>query len=135
MSKSLNNAILLSDDNDSIQQKIMKMYTDPNRLKPTDPGNTENNPLWIFHETFNPDTQWVEQTKQLYREGGIGDVACKRKLIEILVELISPMRERRKIYESDPDQILKILRNGNIRANAFAEQTLVKAKKAMKQDF
>ncbi len=135
MSKSLNNAILLSDDNDTIQQKVMKMYTDPNRLKPTDPGTIENNPLWIFHETFNPDTKWVEDTKQLYRAGQIGDVACKRKLIEVIVELISPMRERRAHYEKDPSEVLRILREGNAKANAQAEITLALAKKAMKQDF
>lgn len=135
MSKSLNNAILLSDDNDTIQQKVMKMYTDPNRLKPTDPGTTENNPLWVFHETFNPDAQWVEDTKQLYREGKIGDVACKKKLIEVLVELISPMRERRARYEKDPGEVLRILREGNAKANAQAEITLALAKKAMKQDY
>lgn len=135
MSKSLNNAILLSDDNDTIQQKVMKMYTDPNRLKPTDPGTTENNPLWIFHETFNPDTQWVEDTKQLYRAGQIGDVACKKKLIEVLVELISPMRERRAHYEADPAEVLRILRAGNARANEQAEITLALAKKAMQQNY
>jgi len=133
MSKSLNNAILLSDDNDTIQQKVMKMYTDPNRLNPTDPGTTENNPLWIFHETFNPDTQWVEDTKQLYREGKIGDVACKKKLIEVLVELISPMRQRRADYEKDPGEVLRILREGNAKANAQAEITLKFAKEAIKQ--
>ncbi|MES2203665.1 MAG: tryptophan--tRNA ligase [Pseudomonadota bacterium] len=135
MSKSLGNSILLSDSNDAIQQKVMKMYTDPNRLKPTDPGTTENNPLWIFHDTFNPDTKWVEDTKQLYRAGQIGDVACKKKLIEVLVELISPMRERRAQYEKDPGEVLRILREGNAKANAQAEITLALAKKAMKQNF
>lgn len=135
MSKSLNNAILLSDDNDTIQQKVMKMYTDPNRLKPTDPGTIENNPLWIFHETFNPDTQWVENTKQLYREGKIGDVTCKKKLVDVLVELISPIRERRSLYANDREQVLKILREGNAKANLQAEITLKLAKQAMMQDF
>jgi tryptophanyl-tRNA synthetase len=135
MSKSLGNSILLSDDNDTIQQKVMKMYTDPNRLKPTDPGTTENNPLWIFHDTFNPDTQWVEDTKELYRAGKIGDVACKKKLIEVLVELISPMREHREQYEKDPGEVLRILREGNARANAQAEITLKLAKEALKQNW
>ena len=135
MSKSLNNAILLSDDNDTIQQKVMKMYTDPNRLKPTDPGTTENNPLWIFHDTFNHDTKWVEETKALYRAGQIGDVACKKKLIEVLVELISPMRERRALYEKDPGEVLRILREGNAKANEQAEITLALAKKAMNQNW
>ena len=135
MSKSLNNAILLSDDNDTIQQKVMKMYTDPARLKATDPGQTDNNPLWIFHETFNPDTHWVEETKALYRTGQIGDVACKKKLIEVLVALISPMRERRAHYATDPAEVLRILRAGNARANEQAQITMALAKKAMQQDF
>ncbi len=135
MSKSLNNAILLSDDNDTIQHKVMKMYTDPNRLKPTDPGTTENNPLWIFHDTFNTDTTWVEDTKQLYRNGQIGDVACKKKLIEVLVELISPMRERRMQFADDPAQVLRVLRQGKEKANAQAEMTLKLAKEAMRQIF
>lgn len=135
MSKSLNNSILLSDSNDEINKKIMKMYTDPNRLKVTDPGQIENNPLWIFHDAFNTDIKWVEDTKELYRTGQIGDVPCKKKLIEVLVELITPMRERRAIYENDPEQVLKILRAGTARANKFAEETLIKTKQAMKQDF
>src|SRR5690606_29590161 len=84
MSKSLNNAIFLSDDADTVQKKVMGMYTDPKRIRATDPGTTENNPLWIFHETFNPDKQWVEEMKEAYRQGKVGDVACKRKLVEVL---------------------------------------------------
>lgn len=135
MSKSLGNSILLSDDNDAIQQKVMKMYTDPNRLKVTDPGQVENNPLWIFHDIFNPDTHWVEETKALYRAGQIGDVACKKKLIEVLVELITPMRERRAQYAADPAQVLQILREGNAKANVQAEMTLTLAKQALQQDW
>lgn len=135
MSKSLNNAILLSDDNDTIQEKVMKIYTDPKRLKASDPGNTENNPLWIFHETFNPDRDWVENTKALYRAGQIGDVACKKKLVEVLVELISPMRERRKQFEQDPTEVFKILREGKEKANIQANITLKKVKESMGQDF
>ena len=69
MSKSLNNAIFLSDDPDTVKKKVMAMYTDPNRLKATDPGTVENNPLWIFHETFNSDSAWVEAAKERYRAG------------------------------------------------------------------
>jgi len=135
MSKSLNNAIFLSDDNDSIQKKVMRIYTDPNRLKPTDKGTTENNPLWIFHDAFNTDTQWIEETKTLYRAGEIGDVACKKKLIDILVALISPMRERREYYAKDIGEVLRVLREGNARANSQAETTLGLAKDALKQTF
>ncbi|MCD8524864.1 MAG: tryptophan--tRNA ligase [Gammaproteobacteria bacterium] len=135
MSKSLNNAIFLSDDNDSIQRKVMKIYTDPNRLKPTDKGTTENNPLWIFHDVFNTDSQWVEEAKALYRAGEIGDVACKKRLVDILVALISPMRERREYYANDIGGILRLLQEGNAKANAQAEITLGMAKEALKQTF
>lgn len=135
MSKSLNNAIFLSDDPDTIKKKVMGMYTDPNRLKKTDPGRVEGNPLWIFHDTFNPDTAWVEQTKELYRNGQIGDVDCKRKLIDVLVELTAPMRERHAVYSADPGQVLKVLQEGTARANEVAEATLAEVKKAIKQDY
>lgn len=133
MSKSLNNAIYLSDDADTIKKKVMSMYTDPNRLKPTDKGTTENNPLWIFHETFNPDKDWVEEAKMRYREGGIGDVECKRRLIEVLDALIKPMRERRAQWELDTDYVQNVLRTGAEKANAIAGETLKAAKEAMKQ--
>jgi len=135
MSKSLNNAIFLSDDPDTIKQKVMSMYTDPNRLRPTDPGTIENNPLWIFHETFNPDKGWIQEAEERYRKGQIGDVECKKKLIEVLVNLIDPFRLRREVYEQDPGQVLDILRKGTEKANAVANETLLKAKQAMKQDY
>lgn len=135
MSKSLNNAILLSDDPDTIKRKIMGMYTDPKRLKATDPGTVENNPLWIFHETFNPDTQWVTEAEELYRQGKIGDVDCKKRLIEILVNLIEPIRQRRLVYEQDPGQVFDLLKEGAKKANETANETLVLAKKAMQQNY
>lgn len=135
MSKSLNNAILLSDDADAIAQKVRSMYTDPKRLKATDPGTTENNPLWIFHDTFNPDEAWVAEAKERYRQGTIGDMECKKRLIEVLVGLIEPIRQRRLVFEQDPAQVLAVLREGTERANAVANETLKLAKAAMKQDF
>lgn len=135
MSKSLNNAIYLSDDADTIAKKVRGMYTDPKRLRATDPGSTENNPLWIFHEAFNPDKKWVEEAEAQYRQGQIGDKACKEKLIETLLALTEPMRERRRLYEKDPGEILKILKQGTEQANELAEDTLIKAKAAMKQDY
>lgn len=133
MSKSLNNAIFLSDDPDAIRKKVMGMYTDPNRLRATDPGTVEDNPLWIFHDTFNPDVKWIEETKAKYREGSIGDVDCKKRLIEVLVDLLTPMRERRAEYEKNPDHVLKVLREGAEKANAVAEETLKKVKEAAHQ--
>jgi tryptophanyl-tRNA synthetase len=137
MSKSLNNAIFLSDDADTVQKKVMGMYTDPKRIRATDPGETDptKNPLWAFHETFNPDKEWVSQQQEAYRHGEVGDVAIKRKLVDILNALIDPIRTRRKQYEARPDDVLDVLREGTKRANSVTEETLTLAKQAMKQDY
>lgn len=135
MSKSLNNAIFLSDSPDVVQQKVMGMYTDPKRISARDPGTVENNPLWIFHDAFNPDTAWVEESKTLYREGKIGDVACKKKLIEVLVAFIDPFRLRREQYAQDLNAVMQVLETGTAKANALAETTLYRAKAAIKQDY
>jgi tryptophanyl-tRNA synthetase len=137
MSKSLNNAIFLSDDADTVQKKVMGMYTDPKRITGKEPGETDpaKNPLWAFHETFNADTAWVDEHRARYAAGTIGDVPIKRKLVEVLNTLIEPIRTRRKQYESRPDDVLDVLRDGTRRANAVAEETLAMAKRATKQDY
>jgi len=111
------------------------MYTDPKRIRATDPGTVENNPLWVFHETFNPDTQWVKEQEDAYRQGKVGDVAIKRHLVEALNALLEPIRQRRKQYEAHPEGVLEVLREGTRRANALAEETLQLAKQSMKQDY
>lgn len=133
MSKSLNNSILLSDSPNAVKQKIMGMYTDPNRLRATDPGTVENNPLWIFHDIFNSDTAWIEEAKTKYRAGQIGDVECKKKLIEIIVALLEPMQKRRAEFAGNEDHILSVIREGAKRANVIANKTLLDAKEFMKQ--
>lgn len=133
MSKSLNNAILLSDDPDTIKKKVMGMYTDPKRLKATDKGSVVNNPLWIFHETFNTDKAWVAQAQERYQNGQIGDVECKRHLIDVLVELIEPFRQKRLDLENNLDHVFNTLANGAQRANEVAEQSLKLAKEKMRQ--
>jgi tryptophanyl-tRNA synthetase len=135
MSKSLNNAIFLADDADTVSRKVMAMYTDPKRLRATDPGTVEDNPLWIFHETFNADRAWVDEHEDAYRKGKVGDVVVKRKLVEVLNTLLEPIRARRRQYEARPDLVLDVLRAGTIRANAVAEETLALAKKALRQDY
>lgn len=137
MSKSLNNAIFLSDEADVVKTKIMGMYTDPKRLRATDPGETdpEKNPLWAFHETFNADAAWVDEHRELYKNGKVGDVAVKRKLIDVINTLLDPIRARRKQFADRPDDVIDILRAGTARANAVAEETLALAKQAMKQNF
>src|SRR3989440_9475452 len=137
MSKSLNNAIFLSDDADTVQKKVMSMYTDPKRIRVTDPGQTDptKNPLWAFHETFNPDQNWVKEQQEAYRQGKVGDVAIKKKLVEVLNNLIEPIRTRRKQYEQRPADVIDALRQGTQQANQLAEETLGSAKKAMHQDY
>jgi len=135
MSKSLNNSILLSDDADTVRKKVMSIYTDPKRLRATDPGTVENNPLWIFHDTFNPDKIWVEETKERYRAGTVGDVECKKCLVEVINTLLEPMRARRIEYAKDPAMVLKVLENGAEKANIQAEETLRQVKEAMKQRY
>lgn len=135
MSKSLNNAIFLGDEADVVQKKVMGMYTDPKRLRATDPGTVENNPLWIFHETFNPDQAWVTEQEDAYRQGKVGDVVIKRKLVEVLNTLLEPIRTKRKYFEQRPDDVMDALRDGTRRANLVAEETLWMAKSAMKQDY
>jgi tryptophanyl-tRNA synthetase len=137
MGKSADNAIFLSDDADTVQRKVMSMYTDPKRITGKEPGETDpaKNPLWAFHEAFNRDTAWVDEHRTLYSQGKVGDVPVKRKLVEVLNALIDPIRTRRKHYEQRPDDVLDALRQGTRRANALAEETLALAKKAMRQDY
>ena len=137
MSKSLNNAIFLSDDADTVQKRVMGMYTDPKRIRATDPGEADpaKNPLWAFHEAFNQDKQWVSEQQEAYRAGKVGDVVIKRKLIEILNALIDPIRARRKHFEERPADVMDALKMGTQKAIAVSEETLALAKAAMKQDY
>jgi tryptophanyl-tRNA synthetase len=137
MSKSLNNTILLSDDAATVRKKVLAMYTDPNRITGKEPGEVDpsKNPLWAFLETFHPDTAWVDEQRDLYRTGGVGDVSLKNKLAEALNDFLEPIRVRRSRYESRPDDVVDALRAGTRRANEVAEETLALVKKAMKQDY
>lgn len=135
MSKSLNNAILLSDSPDTIKKKVMSMYTDPKRLKATDAGTIENNPLWIYHDIFNPNRAWVDEAKARYQQGKIGDVECKRQLIDVLVALIEPIYQRRQQYKNDLAYVKSVLQNGCEHANDVANKTLALTKEAMHQRY
>jgi tryptophanyl-tRNA synthetase len=135
MSKSLDNAIFLSDDPDTIAKKVKGMYTDPRRIRATDPGNISNNPLWIFHEIFNPDKAWVQEASERYKQGAIGDVACKQRLVEVLVDLLEPMYRRRLDYAKNLDFVTQVLRSGTIKANVRANTTLALVKAAMQQQY
>lgn len=135
MGKSLNNAIMLADSADTVKQKVMAMYTDPTRLRASDPGNVENNPVWIFHEAFNKDTSWVEETKARYKAGGVGDVEVKEKLVDVLNEFLDPIRQRRSYFEKHPEDVLDALRSGTEKARQVTSETMRMVKKAIRQDY
>lgn len=133
MSKSLNNAILLSDTPKDVETKVMKMFTDPNRIHPTDPGNSDpsKNPVFLYHHIFNTNKNEVEEMSQSYRKGKIGDVEIKRKLIKVLNDMLEPMRERKEFYERKPDLVNDILKAGIKTNREVAQRTLEEVKDAM----
>lgn len=135
MSKSLNNAIYLSDDEATVNAKVMKMYTDPTRLRATDPGHVEGNPVFQYHDAFNDNKEEVEDLKQRYVVGKVGDVEVKKKLAAALNRFLSPIRERREQIAQRVDQIDQILREGSQRAQKEARETLRLSKEAMHLNF
>jgi tryptophanyl-tRNA synthetase len=116
MSKSGFNAILLSDDEKTLRQKVMACYTDPKRIHPTDPGRVEGNPVFEYHTAFNPDKDEVEDLKTRYRAGRVGDVEVKERLFTVLNTFLAPIREKRKYYEERPELTREILVESTKRA-------------------
>ena len=135
MGKSLGNAIYLSDDEMTLKQKVMSMYTDPNRIHPTDPGTVEGNPVFIYHDAFNSNKKEVEDFKSRYREGKVGDVEVKSRLFEVLNAFLAPMRERRAEFENDDATINRIVKEGTAKTLAVAEETMTKVRSAMKINY
>lgn len=135
MSKSLNNAIYLSDTPETIEQKVMQMYTDPNHIRVEDPGNVEGNVVFQYLDIFDTDKEEVASLKAQYQKGGLGDVVIKKRLIAILQDLINPIREQREYLAKDPKQIMDILEKGTARAREYAKETLAEAKRAMKIEY
>ena len=131
MSKSLGNAIMLGDESDTVRKRVMSMFTDPNRLRATDPGTVENNPVFIYHDAFNPDRAEVDDLKARYREGRVGDVEVKKKLFAALDAFIAPIRDRRAQYEARPDIVSDILHAGNDTMRAIARDTMARVREAM----
>ena len=132
MTKSLGNAIFLSDDAGTVRKKVMKMYTDPNRLHPSDPGKVDGNPVFIYHDAFNTDKEEVSDLKKRYVTGKVGDVEVKEKLVVALEKLLEPIRQRRAGYESDPDAVRGILIEGAKRTRTEALETLDLVREKMK---
>ncbi|WP_282802450.1 tryptophan--tRNA ligase [Secundilactobacillus kimchicus] len=131
MSKSLGNAIYLADDADTIQKKVMSMYTDPTHVHVEDPGHVEGNTVFTYLDIFDDDKAKVEELKAEYEHGGLGDVKIKRYLNDVLQAVLTPIRERREHYAEDMAGVYKILQNGSEKANEVANQTLKEVRDAV----
>ncbi len=137
MSKSLGNTIYLSDSAEEVEKKVMSMYTDPTRIKATDPGHIEGNPVFIYLDAFGTeeDQEKINEYKDRYQKGTVGDIEVKKYLVEMLNRFLDPIRVRRAEYEKNPELVEQILREGTARAREEAKKTLEEVKKAMKLDY
>lgn len=144
MSKSLGNCIYLSDESEDIKKKIMSMFTDPNHLRVEDPGETENNPVFIYLDAFSrdehfaeflPEYQNLDELKTHYQKGGLGDVKVKKFLNNVIQSELEPIRLRRKEWESKIPEVYEILKKGTAEARAVASQTLTNVRRAMKINY
>ena len=131
MSKSLNNAIYLSDSAKDVEKKVYSMYTDPNRTRSDIPGTVEGNPVFIYHDAFNPDRSEVEDLKERYRTGKVGDVEVKQKLARALNMFLDPIRDRRQEIAEQYGRVDEVLYEGTMRARQEAKETLSLMKRAM----
>ena len=131
MSKSLGNAIYLSDDARAVRKKVFSMYTDPNRVSADIPGTVEGNPVFAYHDAFNPDKAEIEDLKARYRQGKVGDVEVKEKLTAALNAFLDPIRERRAGIEAQSGLVEQVIYEGTLRASKEGEETLMLMKKAM----
>lgn len=132
MSKSGNNAILLSDDSDTLKIKVNSVYTDPNRIHATDPGTVEGNPVFMYHDAFNNNRDEVNDLKERYKKGTVSDKEVKEKLFIVLDTFLQPIREKRKYFEQNPKITSEILVEGTKKARQVVSDTLLKVKEAMK---
>ena len=135
MSKSLNNAIYLCEEPESLKKKVMSMFTDPGHLRIENPGKVEGNTVFTYLDAFDPDKKRLESLKAHYRKGGLGDVVVKRHLLEVLENFLSPIRERRKIYKQDQTAIYKMLLEGSKEARKIASHTLKEVREVMFIDY
>mgnify|MGYP002706464964 FL=1 len=144
MSKSLGNCIYLSDEPEDIKKKIMSMFTDPNHLRVEDPGETENNPVFIYLDAFSrdehfaeflPEYQNLDELKAHYQRGGLGDVKVKKFLNNVIQSELEPIRTRRKEWEAKTPEVYEILKKGTAEAREVASQTLTNVRRAMKINY
>jgi tryptophanyl-tRNA synthetase len=132
MSKSLGNTIHLSDSADEVKKKVMRMYTDPKRVRADIPGTVEGNPVFVYHDAFNPNTGEVADLKTRYRAGRVGDVEVKTRLADALNAHLDPIRERRAAVLAKPDRLKEVLFEGSRRARLVARETMARVRDAMK---
>jgi len=144
MSKSLGNGIYLADSKETVKKKIMSMYTDPNHIRIEDPGSTENNPVFTYLEAFStekdfqnflPEYKNLDELKKHYQQGGLGDVKIKTFLLNVIENILEPIREKRSYYEKRIDEVYHILEEGSKKANQKANETLNEVKDAMKINY
>lgn len=135
MSKSLNNGIYLADSYEEMKVKVMKMYTDPDHIRVEDPGKIEGNVVFAYLDVFAKDKQKVEEMKAHYQKGGLGDVAVKMYLVEVLDEILKPIREKREELAKNPEEVYKMLAIGSEKARAKAQETLEEVKDAMQINY
>lgn len=135
MSKSLGNTITLSDPPGVVKEKVMKMYTDPKRIHPNDPGRVEGNPIFVYHDAFNPNGAEVKDLKERYLKGAVGDVEVKEKLVKALNTFLNPIREKRAYFESHSREVDEILTEGTKVTRLAAQATLKKVREAMKINY
>jgi tryptophanyl-tRNA synthetase len=132
MSKSYGNTIELSDDAESVRQKVRQMYTDPKRVRADVPGTVEGNPVFIFHDAFNSNRDEVEDLKARYRAGKVGDVEVKTKLAAALNDVLEPIRERRAAIVARPGHVRDIAFEGSKKARTIAADTMARVREAVK---
>ena len=131
MSKSYGNFIALSDDEKTVKKKVFSMYTDPNRVSADVPGKVEGNPVFIYHDIFNPDKEEINDLKDRYRKGKVGDVEVKEKLTNALNAFLDPIREKRATLTDD--DVHRIIKEGAQKARQSAGRVMKKVKKTLHQ--
>ena len=132
MSKSYGNAIDLADDAETVRKKVMQMYTDPKRVRADVPGTVEGNPVFVYHDAFNPDVAEVDDLKARYRLGKVGDVEVKQKLVKAINAMLDPMRERRAAVLAKPGFLRELAFDSSAKARAVARETMGQVREAMK---
>jgi tryptophanyl-tRNA synthetase len=132
MSKSLGNCIYLGDPPEAVRKRVMAMFTDPTRIHPTDPGHVEGNPVFTYHDVFNGNKAEVEDLKERYRKGTVGDVEVKQKLYDALNDFLGPIRERRAMFQAKPKQVYEIIAEGTRQGRTLAQATMEEVRSAMK---